>query len=281
MHAEDEDDADRVERILSSPAFRRADEDLELLAQPALRAVRLQLEFMKPELTFERRGIERTIVVFGGARVRPPERARAALERLDPTTADADERRRAERAVANSRYYEVAREFGRIVAEAGTCPTCERLMLVTGGGPGLMEAVNRGAADAGEASIGLGILLPHEQRPNAYLDPELAFQFRYFALRKLHFMLRARALVAFPGGFGTFDEVFETLCLLQTGKHEPMPVVLVGRAFWERAVDFDFLVEEGMVSQADVELFSIVETAEEAWRCILDWHARHGRPLLG
>jgi uncharacterized protein (TIGR00730 family) len=270
----------RLQRILASETHRRADEDLELLARPELRPLRLQLEFLKPELAFQDRGVQHTIVVFGSARSVDPEAAQAALAHARRAGAPPSELHAAERLVARSGYYEVARQFGRLVGQAGGGPADNRLVLATGGGPGLMEAANRGAWEAGAASVGLGIVLPREQQPNPYISPELSFQFRYFALRKLHFMLRARALVAFPGGYGTLDEVFETLCLVQTGKREPIPVVLVGREFWSRAVDFAFLVSEGFIEAADREIFSLAETAEEIWNEITGWYERRGQSLL-
>lgn len=274
------EDERRLARILASPSQLRADEDLAFLSREETRPIRLQLEYLKPELAFEARGIRHTIVVFGGARVCAPEEARDALERLRGGGGTPEEIARAERRLASSRYYEVARDFGRRVGLSGDGPEDDRLVLVTGGGPGLMEAANRGACEVGASSVGLNILLPREQRPNAYLSPDLSFQFRYFALRKMHFMLRARALVAFPGGYGTFDELFETLCLIQTGKHDPMPVVLVGAAFWSRAVDFDFLLEEGVIDEGDRRLFHVVETAEEAWSAIEAWYTSRGLDLL-
>lgn len=274
------DESQRLRRILASGSHRRADEDLELLARGELRPLRLQLEFLKPELTLQDRGVRHTIVVFGGSRVVSPEAAREALAHAQSHDASAGERQLAERLVERSRYYEMAREFGRLVGRAGEGPSDNRLVLATGGGPGLMEAANRGACDVGASSIGLGIVLPREQQPNPYLSPELSFRFRYFALRKMHFMLRARALVAFPGGYGTFDETFETLCLVQTGKREPIPVVLVGREFWSRAVDFPFLVSEGVIDQADLDLFSFAESAEEIWGTVQAWYEARGRSLI-
>ena len=274
------DDAGRVQRILDSPTYRRADEDLALLGRSELRPLRLQLEFLKPELTFQERGVEHTIVVFGGARVVAPEVAQEAARHAQREGAQPSERQAAARRLAGSRFYEIAREFGRIVGQSGKGPGDDRLVVATGGGPGVMEAANRGACDVGAASIGLGIVLPREQQPNPYIASELSFQFRYFALRKMHFMLRARALVAFPGGYGTLDELFETLCLVQTGKREPIPIVLVGGAFWHRAVDFPFLVSEGVIAQSDVDLFTIAESADGIWSQINEWYERRGESLF-
>ncbi|MGE5116004.1 MAG: TIGR00730 family Rossman fold protein [Betaproteobacteria bacterium] len=196
---------------------------------------------------------------------------------------DAELQRRfaaAARVEAKSHYYETARELGRLVADAGDGPLDNRVTVMTGGGPGMMEAANRGAFDLGARSIGLNITLPHEQYPNPYVTPELCLRFHYFALRKLHFLERACALVAFPGGYGTFDELFETLTLVQTRKIAPLPIVLVGESYWRRAVDIDFLVEEGVIDVEDRELFWYAETAPEIWQGILDWHVANGTPLF-
>ena len=187
----------------------------------------------------------------------------------------------AERIQAKSQYYEVAREFGRLVGAANHSPRGHHTAIITGGGPGIMEAANRGAFDVGAKSVGLNISLPHEQYPNPYVTPELCFSFHYFALRKLHFLLRAKALVAFPGGYGTFDELFEVLTLIQTRKIKPIPVVLVGGGYWRRAVDIDFLVDEGVIDSEDRELFWFAETAREIWDGILQWHDASGEPLHG
>ncbi len=256
----------------------RADLDLSLLARPELRPIRLQLEYLKPELAFVDHGIVHTIVVFGSTQLLDPDTARKRLEQLD--TRDDVARARARAALARSRYYEVGRELGRIIGRFGDGAGDNRLVVVTGGGPGGMEAANRGASEVGAASVGLNIMLPHEQLPNPYITPDLSFQFRYFGLRKLHFMLRARALVALPGGYGTLDELFETLCLIQTGKLAPIPVVLVGESFWRRAIDFDFLVEEGMIDATDRSLFAFAETAHEAWEYIQAWYANRDQSIF-
>ena len=185
----------------------------------------------------------------------------------------------AERVLANSHYYDVARDLGRLVSTANNTAKGPHCTVVTGGGPGIMEAANRGAFDVGAKSIGLNISLPHEQSPNPYITPEFCFNFHYFAIRKLHFLLRAKALVAFPGGFGTFDELFEALTLVQTRKMNPIPIILVGNAYWRRAVDMDFLVAEGVVAQEDRELFWFAETAREIWDGILHWYDKSGEPL--
>ncbi len=278
---------ERSRRLLDSPAYQRADEDLEFLKRDRLRPSRLQLEYLKPQLAFEDLGVHSTIVIFGGTRIIEPAAARGRLEdarqALEASPDDPELKRRAavaERVLAKSRYYDVARDLGRLIGGAGGGPEDPRVLVVTGGGPGVMEAANRGADDVGAPSIGLNITLPHEQFPNQYVTPELCFQFRYFALRKMHFLLRAKALVACPGGFGTFDELFETLCLIQTHKVEPLPVVLVGESFWRQAFNADFLADEGVISPGDPDLFKFAETADEVWRIILDWYRDAGKDLF-
>ena len=276
-----------VRGLLDSPSYRQADRDLDFLGCDETHAVRLQLDYLKAELLLERHGVKHTIVVFGGTRVVDPAAARrhaAVLARKLAADPRSEKLRRrsaiAERVVANSRYYDMARELGRIVGLAGERLEHGRMLLMTGGGPGVMEAVNRGAHDVGAKSIGLNIALPHEQYPNPYVSPELCFRFRYFSTRKLHFLRRARALVAFPGGYGTLDELFETLNLVQSGAIEPVPVVMVGEEYWRRVVDFDSLVDEGMIDAKDRELVAYAESAEQVWRTILQWYAANGTPLL-
>lgn len=263
----------------ASPAYRLAYEDEDFLLRPDLRAVRLQLELLKPELLQQEQGIRSTIAMFGSARIPDQETATArladaeALARAHP--ADKEAARKvtvARRMLANSRYYEEARQLARIVSS--TCVgehVCD-FVVKTGGGPGIMEAANRGAADVGGKSIGLNIVLPMEQAPNRYITPELCFRFHYFAIRKMHFLIRVKALVVFPGGFGTLDELFEALTLIQTGKIEPIPVLLFGREYWERVLNIDAMVMEGMVSPEDKDLLTFVETAEEAWSIIADYY---------
>jgi uncharacterized protein (TIGR00730 family) len=284
---EDPEARHRLEAILASPSYRQSDQDVEFLEDPGVRGVRLQIDYLKPELLLEKHGIEHTIVVFGSTRIGEPAAAERRVTQLRARLAEGGDRsdveRRlavAERLLAKSSYYAVARELGRLVGEAGGGPADSRVVLVTGGGPGVMEAANRGAFDVGAKSVGLNITLPHEQYPNPYITPELAFRFHYFALRKLHFLLRARALVAFPGGYGTFDELFETLTLIQTRTIAPVPVVLVGRDYWQRALDFDFLAGEGVIDPEDRELFWYAETAAEIWQGILAWHEANGTPLF-
>ncbi|RKT43847.1 TIGR00730 family Rossman fold protein [Thiocapsa rosea] len=271
------EDAARAAETSSTPqtrsaAYRLAYTDVDFLMREEARPLRLQLELLKPELELQDQRVESTIVVFGSARIPDPETAARNLVDAERARADAPADAQAQaavercrRALDRSHYYAEARRFARIVSEQEQDARSRCFVIVTGGGPGIMEAANRGAADVDAVSIGLSITLPHEQAPNAYITPELSFQFHYFALRKMHFLMRAKALVVFPGGFGTFDELFETLCLIQTKKIRPMPVMLFGRAFWERVIDFEALVEEGVVSRADLALFSFVETAEDAW----------------
>jgi len=277
---EDPDALRRVQAIMRSPSYRRSDQDIDFLAHGELRGVRLQLDYFKTELTLEQQSIAQTIVVYGSTRICEPMAARSRVDSLRATLAgdagNAELKHRlaiAERILAKSHYYEVAREFGRLVSDAPEHPGLENCVVMTGGGPGMMEAANRGAFDAGASSVGLNISLPHEQYPNPYVTPGLCFSFHYFALRKLHFLLRARALVAFPGGYGTFDELFEVLTLIQTREIEPIPVVLVGESYWRGAVDIDFMVEEGVIDPEDRELFWFAETAQEIWDGIVRWHA--------
>jgi hypothetical protein len=285
--SEDADAPGRVERILQSESYRRADEDVEFLNSDETRGVRLQIDYMKPQVLLNRHAIQHTIVVFGGTRIVEPAAAQRQVEHLRQAhgegTSEQDLLARqalAERILAKSRYYEVAREFGRLVGEAGRGPDDCRVTVMTGGGPGIMEAANRGAHDAGAKTIGLNIDLPHEQYPNPYITPDLCFRFHYFALRKLHFLLRAKALVAFPGGLGTLDELFEVLTLIQTRKIEPIPVVLVGQDYWRRAFDIDFLLDEGVIDAEDLDLFWFAEEAGEIWEGIQSWYASKGTPLL-
>jgi uncharacterized protein (TIGR00730 family) len=249
-------------------AYRLAFTDTDFLLRESLRPVRMQLELLKPELVQQEQGIESTIVIFGSARVRPPEQALAALDAAR-RAGDAAALKRAEMAASMSRYYDEARRFAGLVTERSR-EHATPIYVVTGGGPGIMEAGNRGAHEVGGKSIGLNIVLPHEQAPNPYITPELCFQFHYFALRKMHFLMRSIALVCFPGGFGTLDELFETMTLVQTGKSRKRPILLFGRAFWEKLIDFDFLVETGMISAGDLGLFRFVETAEEAWAALAE-----------
>jgi len=232
----------------------------------------LQLELLKPELILQEQHIESTVVVFGSARIPDPETAESNLVSAQAEYAKSDDDpllaqkvAKARKALENSRYYDEARKLGHLISiNTGK----DKLVVVTGGGPGIMEAANRGAHEAGIPSIGMNITLPHEQAPNEYITPDLNFQFHYFAVRKMHLLMRAKSLVAFPGGFGTLDELFETLTLIQTRKVQPIPVLLFGQAFWERIVNFEALVEEGTISAGDLDLFVYVESAEQAWEVI-------------
>jgi uncharacterized protein (TIGR00730 family) len=277
---EDPDVPTRLKKIMTSRSYRRADQDLEFLARDDLRGLRLQVDYLKPDLLLREHGVTNTIVVFGSTRICEPAAARRKVDdltaRLAASPGDSDLARRlavAQRILAKSHYYDVARDFGRLVSDAANADGDYHTVVMTGGGPGVMEAANRGAFDLGAKSVGLNIILPHEQYPNPYITPDLCFSFHYFATRKMHFLLRAKALVAFPGGYGTFDELFEVLTLIQTRKIEQMPVVLVGESYWKNAVNFDFLVNEGVIDREDRELFWFAETAEEIWKGILSWYA--------
>jgi hypothetical protein len=269
-----------LEAILLSPSYRLAESDVAFLHRPELRPVRMQLELLKPEMAFEEQKVLSTIVVFGGTQIIEEPLARARLTAAQEAAANDPENpqlaravARAERLLAKSHYYDAARELSRIISSA--CQIgglCDYVML-TGGGPGIMEAANRGAFDVGAKSIGLNIHLPAEQAPNPYITPELCFQFHYFALRKMHFVLRAKALVAFPGGFGTLDELFEVLTLRQTGRMQDIPIILFGREYWNHVVDFQFLADEGVIADAHLNLIRYAETAVDAWKQIQQFHS--------
>lgn len=250
-------------------AYRLAFRDTDFLLRDELRPVRFQLELLKPEMLLEEANIGSTLVVYGSARIPSPEHCDAMLE-----TATTPERKAVvERLVAKSKYYEEARTLGRLASQCAIVEDGMRQFVVcSGGGPSIMEAVNRGAYDVGAESLGLNIVLPHEQAPNPYVTPRLSFQFHYFALRKMHFLLRARAVAVFPGGFGTLDEFLELLTLIQTGKMKPIPVLLFGKEFWDRIINFDAMAEEGVINPNDTDLFHFVETAEEGWRKIVDFY---------
>ena len=267
-------DAQAAKHVPSSPqtesaAYKLAFQDTEFLLRQDLRPVRFQLELLKPELLMNEANIGSTFVFYGSARIPEPAKADALL-----AAAQSDwQRKVAERLKAKSHYYDEARKLAR---HASRCECDEEgkkhFVVCSGGGPSVMEAANRGAQDEGKESLGLNIVLPHEQLPNAYVTPDLSFQFHYFALRKMHFLLRARAVAVFPGGFGTFDEFFELLTLIQTGKVRPLPILLFGREFWTRVVNFDALAEEGVISPGDLDLFHWCEDADEAWKFVLDYY---------
>lgn len=254
-----------------SASYRLSYTDTDFLTREELRPVRLQLELLKPEIIQDEHGIDATIVIFGSSRIPDKKEAQTKLAKAKQDAAEAPDDANLERQVViaenilkKSRYYDEARKLSALLSNMCHGQTDTPLVVVTGGGPGIMEAANRGAHDVGAKSIGLNIVLPHEQAPNAYISPELCFQFHYFSIRKMQFLMRAQALVAFPGGFGTMDELFETLTLIQTKKIVSLPVLLFGREFWTKLLDFDFLITEGVISEKDVEIFKFVETAEEA-----------------
>jgi uncharacterized protein (TIGR00730 family) len=257
---------------LEPESNRLAFADPEFLLRRETRGIRFQLEMLKPDLEMKARGIEHTVVVFGSARYRSQE---AADQLLLEARASGDPKALSSAQVLarNAHFYEEARRFGsKVVQRSELQSPAERLYICTGGGPGIMEAANRGAHEAGGISVGLNIALPHEQHPNPYITPGLSFKFHYFALRKMHFMMRARALVAFPGGFGTLDELFETFTLVQCKKAKPVPIVLFGSEHWRRLLNWPLLVEEGAIAEEDLELFQCVDTVEDAWRVIQDFY---------
>ncbi len=243
-----------------APAYRLAFADPDFLLRDELRPVRLQLELLKPEMILNERGIQSTVVLFGGARI--------------PAPAEKDSAR-TETLAELSRFYDEAREFARLMTLKSMATYGREYVIATGGGPGVMEAGNRGAAEAGGSSIGLNIVLPHEQAPNAFVTPGLCFNFHYFAIRKMHFLMRAKAICCFPGGFGTLDEMFESLTLIQTDRMKRMPFLLFGEAFWRRIINWEALAEAGTISPGDLDLFSFVETAQEAMQIFEAWEAEH------
>jgi len=245
-----------------NPAYRLAFADDDFLTSEDTRAIRFQLEYLKVELRLRERGINSTVVLFGGARIPEPGKpAWAAKNEVQKRNLE-----------AASRYYDEARRFAQLASEASAASDFKEFVVVTGGGPGVMEAGNRGAADVGAPSIGLNIVLPHEQAPNLYVTPDLSFNFHYFATRKIHFLLRAKAVAVFPGGFGTLDEFFETLTLIQTGRMERVPMLLFGKHFWEKVINLEALAEAGTISPNDPDLFTIVDTAEEGWAVVREFY---------
>jgi uncharacterized protein (TIGR00730 family) len=258
---------------LAADAYRMAFADPEFLLRRETRGIRFQLEMLKPDLAQQALGIENTVVVFGSARFREASEAQAALE-LAQAGGDAESIRKAEAILRNAHYYDEARAFGRLVARySASCPKEDQMFICTGGGPGIMEAANRGAHDEGALNVGLNISLPFEQSGNRFITPQLSFKFHYFALRKMHFMMRAKALVAFPGGFGTLDELFEVITLVQCKKAKPVPIVLFGSAYWKRLIDLDLLVEEGTISPDDLKLFIFVDEPQAAWAQLLRFYS--------
>ena len=274
-----------LEAILHSQGYRLAEEDIAFLAQPELRPVRMQLELLKPEMQLAEHHVSSTIVLFGSTQIVAESEAQQRLVRAEEAAAKAPgdrklarEVERARKLLAKSHYYEAARDFARLVTMCCQPDSEIHYVIVTGGGPGIMEAGNRGAYEAGGKSIGLNISLPAEQVPNPYITPDLCFRFRYFAMRKLHFLLRARALIAFPGGFGTMDELFEALTLRQTHRMQEIPIVLFGREYWDRVIDFQFLADEGAIQDEHLKLITYAETAQEAWEIIDRFHRERVQP---
>lgn len=262
--------SEAVRRVATAPetpqtqsdTYRLAFADPDFMTRRELRAVRLQLELLKPEMALAERGIRSTVVLFGGARIpEPGGEAWAAKNETQKKNLE-----------ANSHYYAEARKFAQLCSTYSSTTYNREFVVVTGGGPGVMEAGNRGAADVGAPTIGLNIVLPHEQTPNAYVTPDLCFNFHYFAIRKMHFLMRAKAMAIFPGGFGTMDETFEALTLIQTGRMERIPFLLFGKSFWEKAINFEFLAEQGVISPSDRELITFVDDAEEAWEVIRSFY---------
>ena len=266
--------AEQLRAIMEDSSYLLAHEDPQLLADDNSRPIRMQLELLKPERYLRRHDIHSTVVVFGSARTCSPDKARTALAELQTSeNPPVAELAKARKRLSQAHYYETAERFAELISRQFQTSGKREMVVVTGGGGGIMEAANRGASDAGARSIGLNITLPKEQTPNPFITPGLCFQFRYFGLRKMHFLLRARALVFFPGGFGTMDELFEVLTLIQTRKVRRVPIVLVGSEYWERAVNFELLVEECYIDKEDAELVSIVETAEDALSVITFFYA--------
>jgi hypothetical protein len=278
MEQQDTAEANR-QAILNSPSYRLAEYDFDFLKRDDIRHVRMTLELLKTETLLRDNNVKATVVVFGSARIVPQEIAEqhlhsakqaAAKQPRDPLAKRAVER--AERLLAKCRFYDEARQFGRLVSTVCQIEGRNDFVIATGGGPGIMEAANRGAFDVDAKSVGFNIDLPHEQEPNPYITPDLCFRFHYFAIRKFHFILRAKALVVFPGGFGTLDELFDTLCLRQTRRMQAIPIILYGRDYWESILDFSKMADEGVIDDEDLKLISFAESPEEAWKIIADFH---------
>lgn len=274
-----QDEQARLKAIMEHPSYRLAYRDPDFIGSEELRPLRLEMELLKPEMILDEKGIKSTVVIFGGTQVAPRdqaeemmEEAKAAIE-ADP---DSPENQRlmirAQRVLNKSRYYEECREFAKIVTNYNKQFRDGEFIVKTGGGPGIMEAGNRGAFEAGGKSMALNIILPFEQTPNSYITPGMCFQFNYFAIRKMHFLLRAKALICFPGGFGTLDELFTTLTLRQTGRMQNIPIILYGKEYWDGIINFQFLADEGVIQDSHLELFQYTETPEETWQVIKDFH---------
>lgn len=277
----------RIDDILKSPSYIMAEDDDDFLQGHSALGIRLELDYQKAELLLQAHGIEHTIVVFGGTRIVEKQKAVRELNEAQKTVKDDPSSGKkieglesAQRKIDNSHYYEVARALGSLIGLTGKGPKDSRVTLMTGGGPGIMEAANRGAFDVGAESIGLNISLPHEQFPNPYITPELCFRFHYFATRKFHFLLRTKAIVVFPGGFGTVDELFEVLTLIQTKKIDPMPVILMGKSFWENFINLEFLEDESLIDEEDLDLFRYCEEAQDALDAIENWYKGHDEVLF-
>lgn len=284
---EDPEASKYIEAIKKSGSYAMAENDKEFLSSDETRSIRLQLDYLKAELALQRHGINKTIVVFGSTRIKERtsaikvlDEAIRASKKKPESKVLAQKVKIAERLLENSKYYDVAREFGRLVGIESNKYQEDKISLATGGGPGIMEAANRGAFDVGAETIGYNILLSHEQFPNPYITPELCFQFHYFSTRKMHFMKRACGLLIFPGGYGTLDEFFEVLMLVQTRKMSPLPVVLIGEEYWRDLIDFDVLTIEGVIDPEDSELFWFANSAEEAWEGMKRWHIANKTPLF-
>lgn len=271
------DQSDYAREQVESPAYRLAFDDIDFLLREEMRPVRFFLELSKPELLLKEHGVNHCVVVFGSARTTDmatatqlQDLASQAMQEIPDDPALQQQMNRVQRLIQHAGYYEQARALSHMISEFSGNSDCPQLHVVTGGGPGIMEAANRGAGEAGYESVGLNIVLPHEQTPNPYITPALCFQFHYFAMRKMHFMLRARALVVFPGGFGTMDELFEALTLIQTGKILPLPILIFGKDYWQKLINFDLMVDEGMINREDLDLFSYVDNETQAWEIIRD-----------
>ncbi len=273
-------DKNLIKEVCSSPSYKLAEDDKEFLKEYETRGVRLELDYLKAELTMKRHNIVHTIAIFGSARILPQDVAKAKLDDLINSNAPKEDIKAATKALNNSYFYEDARELGKIIGLSGEEPQDNRVIVMTGGGPGIMEAANRGAYEVGANSIGLNIKLPFEQHPNPYVTPELCMLFHYFNIRKFHFFQRSKAMVVYPGGFGTLDELFELLTLKQTGSMQQIPVVLVGKDWWKNLINIDFLLEHQLISKKDLKIFTIVDNAKEAWEHILNWHEDNDTPLF-
>jgi len=278
---------EQIKAIVNDPTYEVAEEDKNFIYSDEARGVRLQLDYLKAEVKMNKQGIDNTIVVFGSARIVEFDIAMKEMKKIEKELESSPHSesllsalKRCESMVRKSIYYDEARKFGQLVGKSGKNPEDCHVTLMTGGGPGIMEAANRGALDVGAKSIGLNIELSHEQFPNPYISPDLCFQFRYFAMRKLHFMQRAKALVVFPGGFGTMDELFEILTLIQTMKSPSIPIILLGKEYWNHVIDFQFLQEEDVIESDDLDMLTYVDNAEEAWEAIIKWHEDNKTPLF-